>query len=80
MPGRHGRDAPTALVACDRRAYRAASKKKNDGVTTMSNRGIFIAYTGMLNTAARREDAGHAAAPHSRRRKASFAARLFRRA
>jgi hypothetical protein len=46
----------------------------------MSNRGIFNAYTGMLNTAARREDAGHAAAPHSRRRKASFAARLFRRA
>jgi hypothetical protein len=80
MPARHGRDAPTALVANHRKVYRAASKKKNDGVTTMSNRGIFIAYTGMLNTAARREDAGHAAAPHSRRRKASFAARLFRRA
>lgn len=46
----------------------------------MSNRGFFNAYTGMLNTAARREDAGHVAASHSRRRKAGFAARLFRRA
>lgn len=46
----------------------------------MSNRGFFNAYTGMLNTAARRETAGHAATPLARRRKASFAARLFRRA
>lgn len=46
----------------------------------MNNRGFFNAYTGMLNTAARREATGHVAAPQPRRRKASFAARLFRRA
>jgi len=46
----------------------------------MSNRGFFNAYTGMLNTAARREATSHADAPRARRRKASFAARLFRRA
>jgi len=80
MSARHGRDAPTALVAGYRKVYRAASKKKNDGITTMSNRGFFNAYTGMLNTAARREATSHADAPRARRRKASFAARLFRRA
>lgn len=46
----------------------------------MSNRGFFITCTGMLNTAARREDTDHVAAPHSRRRKAGFIARLFHRA
>ncbi|MFZ2102976.1 MAG: hypothetical protein WAU86_20670 [Oricola sp.] len=43
----------------------------------MNNRGFFVAYTGMLTTAARREAAGIYAVPHSRRRKPGFAARLF---
>ena len=77
MLAAHVRDAEIALVLAVLRAYRGEQdKKSNDGNKKMNSRGIFGAYTGMLNVASRREDHRPTGAA-SRKRRFGMRLRFF---